>query len=510
MYNDPNCVRTRGTHEGIDWDEVREHLLDTPFPTTAAVINNVVVRLQSNVELDREAALCPFGIIAALFFFVKLLIESAEPQLGVARFYFSLLDAFSSGMHPHLLDMADWLVKDVRLGALRKAMLRRLRPTEGLRRLPRIYVYNNREAPEIEQLTQGASFCGKGQWGMEVHIHEWLLASGHLVTDPEAADFFFVPSYSICMFEGGFFKLPELDSKYTSLVRGLPYFARSQGRDHIFSFGSGMSANVFSSWQQVIPEAIFLTPETWLFNDFPEREEPCFNTWKDIAIPGYLHKHEILSLAARARPLSEREHLAVFLGRSDPSRGPHPNTGGTDVRGAIRQLYLEGKIYVGQNLTIPDMHAVMGNARFCLVPKGKSAWSLRFYEALFANCIPVVLSDYWELPFEDFLQVTDFIIKWPMSEVGDGLLDFLRQLPDEVLEAYMDRSRQNRCWYVYPPLLHEIEADPEADELYRICPRLHEENAFEGIVRILGRKRRVSRTMGRFFAPLRGQAALSL
>mmetsp|Transcript_43312 Transcript_43312/g.111518 ORF Transcript_43312/g.111518 Transcript_43312/m.111518 type:complete len:256 (+) Transcript_43312:68-835(+) len=208
VYNDLNCERTRGTEEGVDWDEVRLELFSTPFPQSMATIGPVVQRLQ--------------------------------------------------------------------------------------------------RVPEVAALTQGASFCGKGQWGMEVHIHEWLLASSHLVHDPEEADFFLVPAYSICMFEGGFFPLAQLDVMYTDMVRGLPYFKRNHGRDHIFTFGSGMSANVFRSWQEEIPEAIFLTPETWLFNDFPDRTEPCFNTWKDIAIPGYLHRHEILSLASQARALASR------------------------------------------------------------------------------------------------------------------------------------------------------------------------------------------------------------
>mmetsp|Transcript_144143 Transcript_144143/g.461480 ORF Transcript_144143/g.461480 Transcript_144143/m.461480 type:complete len:556 (+) Transcript_144143:63-1730(+) len=509
VYNDPNCERTHGTEEGVDWDEVRLELFNTPFPQSMATIGPVVQRLQRVAELDREAIMCPFGVIAVLFFFVKFLLESADPNVEMARIYMSLLDAFSSGMHPHLLDAADWLVKDARVVSLRRVMLRHLRaPPEGLLPRPRVYVYS-KEVPEVVALTQGASFCGKGQWGMEVHIHEWLLASSHLVHDPEEADFFLVPAYSICMFEGGFFPLAQLDVMYTDMVRGLPYFKRNHGRDHIFTFGSGMSANVFRSWQKEIPEAIFLTPETWLFNDFPDRTEPCFNTWKDIAIPGYLHRHEILSLASQARPLASREHLAVFLGRTDPSRGPHPATDEADVRGSIRRLHEQGKVFVAQNLSVPEMHAVMGNAKFCFVPKGKSAWSLRFYEALFANCVPVVLSDFWELPFEDFLHLPSFVIKWPMSEVGDQLLSFLAALPDQVLEDYMESSRRNRCWYVYPPRLHEVDMEERADELYRVCPNLHEENAFTGIMRILERKQRASRSMGRFFAPPGWEAAVT-
>lgn len=515
IWNDPDCDRTSGS-ESVDWAEVRELLHTTPYPQSIPAITSVVKRLESVSELDRQVTVCPFGVIAVLFFFVKYLIEGEQPKLEMARIYYSLLDNFASGMHPSLMDKSDWLVKDSRILALRRALLNKLRAAndpDGVkallaRRQPKIFVYD-REVPEIRQLSQGASFCGKGQWGMEVHIHEWLLASPHLTRDPAEADFFFVPGYSICMFEGGFIPLPEMDEVYKTMVRGLPHFKANGGRDHIFTFGSGMSANVFRSWREEIPQSIFLTPETWLFNDFPDVTEPCFNSLKDVAIPGYLHRHEILSLTSQARPLAEREHLAVFLGRTDPSRGPHPATGGADVRGALRILHNEGKIFVAQNLSIPDMHAVMGNARFCFVPKGKSAWSLRYYEALFANCVPVVLSDYWELPFEAFLDVPSFTIKWPMTDVGDRLLEALQEQSDEVVETYMASGRRHRCWYVYPPLLHEQQFSDERDELYEVCPDLETDNAFIGILQILQMRQRASYTFDRFFGPPKGQTKVA-
>jgi len=156
---------------------------------------------------------------------------------------------------------------------------------------------------------------------------------------------------------------------------------------------------------------------------------------------------------------------------------------------------------VAQNLSLPEMHATMGNARFCFVPKGKSAWSLRFYEALFANCVPVVLSDHWELPYEEFLDVPKFVIKWPMANVGGELLDLLEQTADSAIEDYMAWSRILRCWYVYPPLVHEVHLDPDTDDLLKFCPELGAANAYIGLLRSLERKRRASRTMDRFFGP---------
>lgn len=496
LWNDPNCERTRGSEQSIDWDEVRQKLHNAPVEQSISVVAPIVGSLHGSADLDFESKMCPFGIIAVYFFFVKFLVESSDQKLGMVLAYMSMLDMASSGVHPHLVDSADWLVKGYRLAALRRAVLRQIRSSNGvgieIAARPKIYTYDS-AIPQIEQLTQGPAFCGKGQWGMEVHIHEWLLASANLVQDPDDADFFFVPAYSICMFEAGFFKMDQLDELYKDLVGGLPYFHRYGGRDHIFTFGSGMSAHVFRSWREVIPDAIFLTPETWLFNDFPYETQPCFNTWKDVTIPGYLHRHEILSLSSQAMPFERREHLAVFLGRTDPSRGPHPSSDESDVRGAIRRLSETGQVFVAQNLSIPDMHGAMGNARFCLVPKGKSAWSLRFYEALFANCIPVVLSDHWELPFEQFLDVTSFVIKWPMSDVGNRMMEHLAAVPTAVAEAYMAKARQNRCWYVYPPLLHEVDVPFHFDELYKLCPSLREVNAFTAVLKILEKKRRVSK-----------------
>ncbi|CAE7442355.1 unnamed protein product [Symbiodinium sp. CCMP2592] len=97
------------------------------------------------------------------------------------------------------------------------------------------------------------------------------------------------------------------------------------------------------------------------------------------------------------------------------------------------------------------MHEAYGDSRFCFVPRGKSGWSLRFFEVIFAGCIPVMISDKWELPFEDFLDVTRFVIKWPSTQIGPQLLSYLRSLPDSVVQNYMDEAERIRCWYFYPP-----------------------------------------------------------
>ena len=109
-------------------------------------------------------------------------------------------------------------------------------------------------------------------------------------------------------------------------------------------------------------------------------------------------------------------------------------------------------IATGDNLTLSDLHPIMGNSKFCFVPRGKSGWSLRLFESVFAGCVPVMLSDLWELPFEDWLDTSRFVIKWPTTRINTELLDYLRSLPDEVVRGYQEAAEEARCWWLHKKL----------------------------------------------------------
>ena len=53
------------------------------------------------------------------------------------------------------------------------------------------------------------------------------------------------------------------------------------------------------------------------------------------------------------------------------------------------------------------LRRLMGDSVFCLVPRGRAAWSVRFFESLWAGCVPVLLSDHYQPSFDQLFDATE-------------------------------------------------------------------------------------------------------
>ncbi|XP_078433390.1 exostosin family protein isoform X2 [Wolffia australiana] len=326
----------------------------------------------------------------------------------------------------------------------------------GSRLSIKIYVYDDQEIHGLSELMRGRDgtispdSCAKGQWGTQVKIHRFLLQSKFRAMKKEEADLFFVPTYVKCVRMSGGLTDKEINQTFVKVLSQMPYFRLSGGRDHIFVFPSGAGAHLFRSWPVFLNRSIFLTPEG---DRTDKRDTSAFNSWKDIIIPGNvddgitaLHSSPVVEPI----PLSRRKYLANFLGRA---QGKFGRLQLIDLAKQFPdklespELKLTGPNKLGRT----DYFHHLRNAKFCLAPRGESSWTLRFYEAFFVECVPVILSDQVELPFQNIIDFRLFSIKWPSTHISTELLDYLQSIPDAKIEEMLAEGRRVRCLWVYAP-----------------------------------------------------------
>ena len=108
----------------------------------------------------------------------------------------------------------------------------------------KIFVYDI-PAEFHRELKQQQRRCVSDQYGTESRIHEDLLKSPIRTLDPAEADFFYVPIYGECFLfrenqQSGKDAMRNTNLWFRKalgiIVKDYPYWNRTQGRDHIWTF----------------------------------------------------------------------------------------------------------------------------------------------------------------------------------------------------------------------------------------------------------------------------------
>tara|TARA_B100000519_G_C14220490_1_gene427299 strand:+ start:558 stop:1553 length:996 start_codon:yes stop_codon:yes gene_type:complete len=292
-------------------------------------------------------------------------------------------------------------------------------------------------------------------YGSQVHIADFLMKSKELRTEnPSDADFFFLPGWPKCMLDappsGAGLTDDELAKRLNGIIAKLPYIKKSGGRDHVFVWPSGRGPTLYKDWRCKIPNSVFLTPEGF-YTDPYRTLAPYFDPWKDVVLPGFMDGRKDSYLGINKR-ISERTKLASFAGTVPD--GQQLKGDDKHVKAHPRERLLKlSKKYPEDLLAIsgrtPKYAEILGDSKFCIVPRGLSPWTLRTYETFFAGCVPVIISDSVRLPFQEFLDWSLISIKWPEAKIDESLLTYLKSIPDEEIEKIVRRGVQVRCLFAY-------------------------------------------------------------
>ncbi|KAL3690914.1 hypothetical protein R1sor_004565 [Riccia sorocarpa] len=231
------------------------------------------------------------------------------------------------------------------------------------------------------------------------------------VRDPKQADLFFVPFFSsLCFNKYGARRInPEptdkaLQEEMAKLVLESPYWKHSGGEDHIIPLHH---PNAFSFSRHLLNASIFIVA------DFGRTLPQVSSLKKDVVAP-YDHVIPTYEDDNADDPFNSREILLFFQGTIKRKDDGIVRTKLANIIRNKTGVHFEESI---KNETgFRQATEGMRNSKFCLDPAGDTPSSCRLFDAIVSHCVPVILSDKIELPFEADLDYTSFALFYSVEE----------------------------------------------------------------------------------------------
>lgn len=273
------------------------------------------------------------------------------------------------------------------------------------------------------------------------------------VDDPAEADLFYVPFFSslslvvnpIRPLAAANASVAAAEPAYSDeamqdeLVEWLerqPYWRRHQGRDHVFIC---QDPNALYRVVDRISNAVLLV------SDFGRLRGDQASLVKDVILP-YSHRINPFQgdVSIEARPA-----LLFFMGNRYRKEGGK-------VRDTLFQvLENEGDVIIkhGTQSRVSRRMATQGmhSSKFCLHPAGDTPSACRLFDALVSLCVPVIISDHIELPFEDVIDYSNISIFVDTSKaVQPGFLtSMLRRVSSERILEYQREIKRVKHYFEY-------------------------------------------------------------
>lgn len=338
--------------------------------------------------------------------------------------------------------------------------------------LPRKFTYG-----VIEEYLRARSIESKGpserRYPGNQHSAEWFLfvdlekpqkerggSPALRVERAEDADVFYVPFFSSLSLNvnpnlNGTLSVSrtsysdeQMQMDLVKWLEGQETWHRHRGRDHVIVC---QDPNALHS---VIDQ---LKNSTLLLSDFGRLDADQGSRWKDVVLP---YTHRIASYV-RENATLERNTLLFFMGNRFRKQGGKvrdalfkvlENEQGMVLKHGLQSR--EGRRFAAQG---------MRTSKFCLHPAGDTPSACRLFDAIVSICVPVVVSDDIELPFEDELDYSRFSIFVPSHKALEPgyLASMLRQISNEKLQQYQQELRKVRKYFEYG------EANGAVDHIWR-------------------------------------------
>jgi hypothetical protein len=324
----------------------------------------------------------------------------------------------------------------------------------------------------------------------EKELHNRFLNSPNRVMDGELADLYYVPVYTGCYrtVVGTELQTEAYSATYKfitdavqNIKKNYPYWERSQGRDHVwvflYDYGVCLEYARPNAELRRIPAGLENSVLVQYLGDVTPGME-CFNTWKDIVIPPYINNPKILGGRGGADVDPNTRHIFAYFRGSIKWKLSKWHTKEMNysrgVREVINKTFHNDDLFSLHQGSSEHYIEEMESSIFCLAPLGYALWNFRLFESVILGCIPVIIADNIELPFERQLDYRTFSIKVLESQVS-YLKDILLSIPKEDIRKKQDMLKVVWKKFTYPEPSEEGDAfDLLLDELQTRSNRPHQ------------------------------------
>ncbi|XP_011038190.1 PREDICTED: probable arabinosyltransferase ARAD1 [Populus euphratica] len=283
------------------------------------------------------------------------------------------------------------------------------------------------------------------------------------VFDFNEADVVFVPFFATLSAEmelakgKGSFRRKEGNEDYqrqkevVDFVRNSEVWKRSGGKDHVF-----VLTDPVAMWhvRAEIAPAILLVVD---FGGWYRLDSKSLNgsssdmirhtqvsLLKDVIVP-YTHLLPRLQLSENKK----RNTLLYFKGAKHRHRGGIVRENLWDLLVNEPGVIMEEGFpdATGREQSIRGMRT----SEFCLHPAGDTPTSCRLFDAIQSLCIPVIVSDNIELPFEGMVDYTEFSVFIAVDDAlkPGWLMDHLRSIPKKQEEEFRRNMSKIQLIYQY-------------------------------------------------------------
>jgi len=300
-------------------------------------------------------------------------------------------------------------------------------------------------------LTEYGAKC-RNQIG-EKELHQRFLDTPNRVLDGELADLYYVPVYTGCYrtVVGTELQTDAYSATYKFITdavkiiqKNYPYWERSQGRDHVwlFLYDYGVCLEYARPNAQLrrIPSGLENSVLVQYLGDITPGME-CFNTWKDVVIPPFVNNPEILEGRGGENVDPATRHIFAYFRGSIKWKESKWHTKEMNysrgVREVINNTYFNDELFSLHQGSSENYIQEMESSVFCLAPLGYALWNFRLFESVMLGCIPVIIADNIELPYERQIDYRTFSVKVLESQVS-YLKDILLSIPKEDIRKKQD------------------------------------------------------------------------